>query len=72
MWNIRGFYRLREQADFHKPGMHGSGRLWANACEVFGRVPSRGVRVAGLMLISWCVSGAEEFRVFHDFTFSNL
>ena len=42
--NIRRFYWLRElyEADFHKPGFYGSGRVWANACDVFRRAPSRG------------------------------
>ena len=26
---------------FHKPGIYGSGRVWANACDVFPRMPSR-------------------------------
>ena len=36
-------YWLRElyEADFHKPGIYGSGRVWANAWDVFSRVPSR-------------------------------
>ena len=44
--NIRGFYLLRElyEADFHKPGIHGSGQVWANAWNVFRRTPSRGGR----------------------------
>ena len=29
------------EADFHKPGIYGSGRVWANAWDVFGRAPSR-------------------------------
>ena len=46
MCNIRRFYRLRElyEADFHKPGIYGSGRVWANAWDVFRRTPSRGGR----------------------------
>ena len=41
--NVRRFYRLRElyEADFHKPGIYGSGRVWANAWDVFRRAPSR-------------------------------
>ena len=44
--NIRGCYWLRElyEADFYKPGIYGSERLWANACDVFHRTPSRGGR----------------------------
>ena len=44
--NIRRFYWLRElhEADFHKPGIYGSGRVWANAWDVVFRAPSRGCR----------------------------
>ena len=44
MCNIRRFYWLRElyETDFHKPGIYGSGRVWANAWDVFRRTPSRG------------------------------
>ena len=40
------FYGLIElyQVDFHKPGIYGSGRVWANAGYVFRLVPSRGGR----------------------------
>ena len=43
MCNIRCFYLLRElyDADFHKPGIYGSGRVLPNACDVFPRMPSR-------------------------------
>ena len=46
MYNIRGFYWLRDlyEADFHKPGIYGSGRVWANALDVFRRPPFRGDR----------------------------
>ena len=46
MWNIRRFYWLRElyEADFHKLGSYGSGRVLANAWDVFRRAPSRGDR----------------------------
>ena len=46
MCNIRRFYRLGElyEADFHKPGIYGSGGVWANAWDVFRRAPSRGGR----------------------------
>ena len=42
--NIRRFYRLRQlyDADFHKPGIYGSGRVWAKAWNVFPCMPSRG------------------------------
>ena len=46
MCNIRRFYSLRElyEADFHKPGTYGSGRVWASVWDVFRRTPSRGGR----------------------------
>ena len=46
MCNNRRFYWLQElyEADFHKPGIYGSGRVWANAWDVFRRTPSRGGR----------------------------
>ena len=41
--NVRPFCWLRQlyDADFHKPGIYGSGRVWANAWDVFFRAPSR-------------------------------
>ena len=44
--NIRRFYWLRElhAADFHKPGIYGSEGAWANAWDVFRRLPSWGGR----------------------------
>ena len=44
MCNIRRFYWLRElyETDCHKLGIYGSGRVWANAWDVFRRTPSRG------------------------------
>ena len=46
MRSIRVFYCLRElyEADFHKFGIYGSARVWANAWEVFRRTPYRGGR----------------------------
>ena len=43
---IRHFYSLPElyEADIHKPGIYGSGRVWANAWDVFRRAPSRSSR----------------------------
>ena len=32
------------EADFHKPGVCGSGRVWANSWDVFRRMPSRSGR----------------------------
>ena len=42
--NIRGFCCLRElyEADKKKLGIYGSGRVWANAWDVFRRTPCRG------------------------------
>ena len=44
--NIRVLYWLRElhKADFHQFGIYGSGRVCANAWDVFRRTPSRGGR----------------------------
>ena len=46
MCKIRRFYGLRElyETEFHKPGIYGSGRVWANVWDVFRRMPSRGGR----------------------------
>ena len=40
---IRRFYRLREpyNVDFHKLGIYANKRVWANAWDVFPRMPSR-------------------------------
>ena len=40
------FTDLRElyAADFHKPGIYASGRVWANEWDVFRRILSRGGR----------------------------
>ena len=66
MCNIRRFYWLRElyEADFHKPGIYGSGRVWANACDVFPRMPSRvgrGRRAAVDFVVFWL--GGADFSV---------
>ena len=44
--NIGGLHRFRElyEADFHKPGIYGSGPVLANAWDVFRLTPSRGRR----------------------------
>ena len=65
--NIRRFYCLRElyEADFHKPGMYGSGRVWANAWDVFHRMLSRvgrGRRAAVALVV--CFRWGGFFRVF--------
>ena len=43
---FRQIARLRElyKADFHKLGIYGSVRVWANAWDAFRRTPSRGGR----------------------------
>ena len=67
MCNIRRYYRLRElyEADFHKPGIVGSGRVWANAWDVFFARRLEVIAVAGLMWVSWCAFGwAGFFRAF--------
>ena len=73
MCNIRRFYQLRElyEADFHKPGIYGSGRVWANAWDVFRRMPSRGGRgrwaaVDFLVCFGW---GGISFFVFFRYFF---
>ena len=74
MCNIRRFYSLRElyEADFHKPGIYGSGRVWGNAWDVFPRMPSRVGRgrrdaVDFVVCFGW---GGFFFRVFlFDFFF---
>ena len=74
MYNIRRFYRLRElyEADFHKPGIYGSGRVWVNAWDVFSRMPSRvgrGRRAAVDFVV--CFGWGGFFRVFFfDFFFN--
>ena len=57
------------RADFHKPGIYGSGRVWANAWDVFRRAPLEVVAVAGLLWISWCVLGGAIFFVFFSVLF---
>ena len=46
MWDIRRFYWLRElyEANFRKPGIYASGRVWANVWGAFLRGLSRGGR----------------------------
>ena len=60
--------------DFHKPGIYGSGRVWANAWDEFRRAPSRGGRGRRAAVdFVLCLSGAGFcfFSVFHEFAFSN-
>ena len=70
MYNIRRFYRLRElyEADFHKPGIYGSGRIWAITRGTwFFAHRLEMVAVAGLLRLSWCVLGGVDFFVFFFF-----
>ena len=72
MCNIRRFYRLGElyEADFHKPGIYGSGRVWANAWDVFRRAPSRGGRGRRAAVdIVVCFGRSRFFIVFVFFVF---
>ena len=74
MCNIRRFYRLRElyEADLHKPGICGSGRVWDNAWGVFRRTSSlggRGRRDAVDIVV--CFGWAGFFGVFFSIFFSS-
>ena len=64
----RPFYhrQLRElyEADLHKPGIYGSGRVWANAWDVSRRAPSRGGRGRRAAVVSWCALGGMDFLLF--------
>ena len=56
----------------HKPGIYGSGRVWANAWDVFFRAPSRGGRgrrAAAAFVV--CSGWGGFFGAFHEFAFSN-
>ena len=57
-------------ADFHTPGIHGSGRVWANACDVFSCIPSRvgrgGRAAVDLVCFGW------RGRIFPCFCFFNF
>ena len=71
MCNIRRLYGLRDlcEADFYKPGIDGSGRVRANAWDVFRRALyryGRGCRAAvdiGVFLVG---------RMFYGFFFRNF
>ena len=72
--NVRGFYRFRElyEADFHKPGSYGSGRVYGltrGTCFVARHLEV--VAVAGLLWVSWCVLGGADFFVCACFFSSN-
>ena len=60
------------EADFHKPGIYGSGRVWANAWDVFRRAPSRcgrGRRAALDIMVCFGRGGFCSFFFFLDFSF---
>ena len=60
------------EADFHKPGIYGSGRVWANAWDVVFARRLEVVTVAGLLWLSWYVlDGANFFLVFFSEFFSS-
>ena len=73
MCNIRRLYGLRDlcEADFYKPGIDGSGRVRANAWDVFRRAlyrDGRGCRAA--VDIVMCFGWGGLFCVcFFDFVF---
>ena len=57
----------------NKPGIYGSGRVWANALDVFDHMPSRvgGGRPAAVNFVVCFGWGEMFFRDFHEFAFSN-
>ena len=61
------------EADFHKPGIYGSGRVWANAWDVFFRALSRGGRGrrAAVDFVACFECGRFFFRDFRVTTFPN-
>ena len=73
--SIRRLYWLRAlyEADFHKHGICGRGRVWANACNVFRRPPFRvGRRRRAAANFVVCFGwGDFFFGAFHEFAFSN-
>ena len=52
------------EADSHKPGIHGSGRIWAKAWDVLRRTSSRGGRRRRAAV---AVDFVNVFRVRRDF-----
>ena len=74
MCNIRRVYLLRElcEADFHKPRIYGSERVWANAWDVFHRKPSRVAR-DGRAAVDFvvCFGWGGFFRDFFSIFFSS-
>ena len=74
MCNICRFYGLRElyEADFHKPGIYGSERVWANAWDVFGHAPfrvGRGRRAAVDFVVCFRWGDLSYFIFFRFFSF---
>ena len=60
------------EADIHKPGIYGSGRVWANAWDVLFCAPSRGGRGRrAAAAFAVCFGWGGFFRSFHEFAFSN-
>ena len=67
----RAVSRLNE-ADFHKPGIYRSGRVWAHAWDVFPRMPSRvgrGRRAAAVFVVCFGWGGFFFCVFFFDFFF---
>ena len=56
---------------FHKPGIYGSGTVWANARDVFSRMPSRvgRGRRAAVVFVLCCGWGGLFPCFFHEFAF---
>ena len=61
------------EADFHKPGIYGSVRVWANAWDVFRRTPSRDGRGrrAAVDFVAYFECGGISFLCFWRFFTSN-
>ena len=58
------------EANFHQPGIYGSGRVWANTWDVFRRAPSRvGRRCRDAVAFVVCFGWGVFFRVFRVTTF---
>ena len=58
------------KGDFHKPGIYGSGRVWANAWDVSRRAPSRGCHgLQAAVDIVVCFRRCGFFIVFFFFVF---
>ena len=55
MYNLRGFHSLREryEADFHNPGIYGSGRVWIKRWTCFVTRRDGVAAVAELLWTYW-------------------